>query len=357
MARILAPTAQSLELAGARLRAGQVVGMPTETVYGLAGAAFDETALARIFAVKERPTFDPLIVHVSPSMAGLERLAELELVALATLSQEARNRAQALMTAFWPGPLTLVLPKHARVPDLATSGLATVGLRLPRHPVAQRLIEAAGTPLAAPSANRFGRISPTTAAAVEAELGDRIELIVDGGACEVGLESTVVSIAGDGTLTLLRPGAISREELVRVTGVEPRVAAKPYEQTAGLSAPGMLESHYAPRTPLHLLPCPVSRLTREQTQALPRYRHAVGLLAMSGPAAENAREFGKLTGFDVTIECLSRTGSLEEIARNLFHGLRRLDGAGVSVIFAEPSPSSEGLGHAIADRLGRAAHR
>lgn len=194
MAELLQPTAENLARAGEALRRGELVGMPTETVYGLAGNALDAEAVARIFAVKERPTFDPLIVHVAPELRGLDAFGEAELVDVAALDGDARTHIEALISRFWPGPLTLVLPRGARVPDLVTSGLATVAVRMPRHPVAQALIRAAQRPLAAPSANRFGRISPTSAADVQAELGDRIGLILDGGSSEVGVESTVLAI-------------------------------------------------------------------------------------------------------------------------------------------------------------------
>jgi L-threonylcarbamoyladenylate synthase len=305
---VLAPTADQLARAAARLRAGEVVAIPTETVYGLAGAAFDERALARIFAAKDRPTFDPLIVHVleldAPGVVG-------------PLAPRQRAAAERLARAHWPGPLTLVLPRGPRVPDLATAGLPTVAVRSPRHPVARALVAAVG-PLAAPSANRFGRISPTSAADVVAELGDRVELVVDGGPCAVGLESTIVAVGEDGELTLLRPGGVAVE--ARPGGPEVR-------------APGMLPSHYAPHKPLVFLgaSAPAGR---------------VALLAFDpATAARVAAVRTEVLGLD-----------LEAAARRLFAALRALDACDADVIVAEPCPSRAGLGHAIADRLERAAH-
>jgi L-threonylcarbamoyladenylate synthase len=306
--RVLAPTAEGLALAAARLAAGAVVAIPTETVYGLAGRAFDEHALAQIFAAKDRPTFDPLNVHV----LGLDAEG-----VIGPLAPAQRATAERLARAYWPGPLTLVLPRGARVPDLATSGLPTVAVRAPRHPVAQKLIAAVG-PLAAPSANRFGRISPTSAADVVAELGDRVELVVDGGPCDVGLESTIVAIDEGGGLTLLRPGGVPLDGL--------ELAGGP------VRAPGMLPSHYAPRKPLYFLgePAPPGR---------------VGLLVFDPAAAARVAA--------VRVEVLGL--DLETAARRLFAALRALDASDADILVAERCPTRAGLGHAIADRLERAA--
>ncbi|MCM2323921.1 MAG: L-threonylcarbamoyladenylate synthase [Oligoflexia bacterium] len=370
-AKILLPVPANIALVAEALRQGEVIGMPTETVYGLAGAAFNASALARIFNAKERPTFDPLIVHVAAPVPDLRRLEELRLVSLEKLNAKAQKRANLLIAAFWPGPLTLVLPKQPEVPDLATSGLSTVGIRVPSHPVAQALLTAAGTPLAAPSANRFGRISPTSAAHVAAELGDRIEWILDGGPCEVGLESTVIAVAPDGELSLLRPGGIPRSEIERVAGAKLREpATQPAPRTgdsagdsagatAALSAPGNLESHYAPGKPLILLPEPISSLGAADLEPLlasfPTARK-IGLLLLSGPALESASRFSALAaGKEIMVRVLSENGALPEIARNLFAEMRALDEGEAEVIFAEPCPGDQGLGYAIADRLKRAS--
>jgi L-threonylcarbamoyladenylate synthase len=328
--------------------------MPTETVYGLAANAFDAAAVARIFAAKDRPSFDPLIVHVVRPAGPLERevLSGLEdegIVEVKRLPQLARERADVLLRRFWPGPLTLVLPRGRRIPDLVTSGLDTVAIRMPSHPVAQALLKVAGIPLAAPSANRFGRISPTTAAHVVQELGDRIGIVLDGGASTVGVESTVVAIANDGTLTLLRPGGISVEAIEATASV--RLARTPVTGAPGAPAasPGMSGVHYAPRTPLHLLPGP---------DALPPGASCVGLIGVFGSPAALAEITAALTrryGVPVVSRALTETGDLEEAARNLFTLLRELDAGDVPLILAAPPEGSEGLALAIADRFRRAA--
>jgi L-threonylcarbamoyladenylate synthase len=341
-AQILAPTAENIALAAAALRAGQVAAMPTETVYGLAGVAFDEHALAQIFAAKERPTFDPLICHV-PMANGdwLEHLAQQGLAHLAALSAKAQQQVRTLAKAFWPGPLTLVLPKQSRLPDLATSGLPTVGIRSPRHPVAQALLREVGQPLAAPSANRFGRISPTEAAHVLAELGDRIDFIVDGGACEIGIESTVLLVEPDGRLLLLRPGEIAREAIAAATNTIVETRDHASASHSPLPSPGMLASHYAPRKPLRLV-------ERSEVSAA---RGRVGILSLDRVPALSSDFAGKVL-------TLSPTGDVHEIARRLFGALRALDEAAeVEEIWSHLLPEETGLGFAINDRLRRASHR
>src|SRR5258708_7409792 len=222
------------------LRSGGIVAFPSETVYGLGASAFDERAVARVFEVKGRPRFDPLIVHIA-DIDWIGRLADRFPVP-----------ARALADRFWPGPLTLVLPKTPAVPDLVTAGCPTVALRIPRHPVAQALLRAADLPIAAPSANAFGRISPTTAAHVREQLGDAVDLIVDGGPCRIGIESTVVEVTED-RVVLHRFGGTTLEEIeglvgeVIISGPRQRLS-----EPAGMVAPGMLTQHYAPRTPLVL---------------------------------------------------------------------------------------------------------
>jgi L-threonylcarbamoyladenylate synthase len=333
--QIIQPTAANLALAAATLGRGELVGMPTETVYGLAGSAFDEAALAKIFAAKERPVFDPLIVHLPE--AGLATAG-----VVGPLAPAQARVAQALAERFWPGPLTLVLPRGERIPDLATSGLPTVAVRRPRHPVAEALLAAAG-PLAAPSANRFGRISPTRAEDVAAELAGRgVAFVLDGGPCDVGLESTIVAVTADGGLVLLRPGGVPAAELG--AGLVPAAAGDP------VTAPGMLPSHYAPRKPLVLLEGPVAALAG----APPGMPRRVGLLAFSSPGA--GERLADMTGASVVSETLDGA-DLAAAARGFFAALRRLDASAAEVIYAEPCPTATGLGHAIADRLARAAHR
>jgi L-threonylcarbamoyladenylate synthase len=303
------------------LRAGGVVGMPTETVYGLAGNGLDPAALARIFEIKRRPLYDPLILHFFDAEAAF------------AVARDVPGQARRLAEKFWPGPLTLVVPKLDLVPDLATSGLPKVAIRVPSHPVAQALLRAFGGPLAAPSANRFGRISPTDADAVRLELGDAVPLILDGGPCAVGLESTVIEV-GDGMITLLRAGGISVEEIEQVAGT--KVArATPVDDSP--LAPGQLKHHYAPRKPLRLL---------DAGESIP-HRPGAGLLA-----------FGSVTGKDFSlVENLSPGGDLREAAANFFRALRTLDDdPRVEKIYASRVPD-HGLGLAINERLERASSR
>ncbi len=303
------------------LREGQVIGLPTETVYGLAADGLNSVALARIFEVKQRPLFDPLILHL-PDAAGAWNLAS-----------SVPETARLLAEKFWPGPLTLVLPKREIVPDLATSGLPHVALRVPSHPVAQEVLRTFGGPLAAPSANRFGRISPTDADAVRAELGRAVPLILDGGPCAVGLESTVLDLSGPAPV-LLRAGGISVEELESIIG--PIARSRAVEENP--AAPGQLKHHYAPRKPLTL----AQALT--DIPADP----ASGWLAFGGQKSESS--------FIGVMENLSPAGDLREAAANFFRALRRLDDdPRVARIYALPLPS-HGLGLAMNERLERAAH-
>jgi L-threonylcarbamoyladenylate synthase len=316
---IAAPTAEAIARAVELLRAGEVIGMPTETVYGLAGDGLNPAALARIFETKHRPLFDPLILHFADMAAAFGVAAQIPTV------------ARELAQRFWPGPLTLVLPKRDIVPDLATSGLPNVALRVPAHPVAQELLRAyGGGPLAAPSANRFGRISPTDARAVHAELGQSIPLILDGGACAVGVESSVIFVS-DRIPVLLRAGGISIEEIEAITG--PVRHGAPVEDRP--LAPGQLKSHYAPRKPLTLV---------ADAAKIPSQEDA-GWLA-----------FGAVTQtFAGVIENVSPGGDLREAAAHFFRAMRTLDdNPRVSELFAARFPE-HGLGHAINERLERAA--
>ena len=354
MATILAPTPDNLRRAADALRRGELIGMPTETVYGLAGNAFDAGVAAKIFAAKDRPTFDPLIVHVVRPPGPLERevlsgLDDLGLVDVGRLPQLARERADVLLRRFWPGPLTIVLPRGERVPDLVTSGLSTVAIRMPSHPVAQSLLAEAGIPIAAPSANRFGRISPTTAAHVVEELGDRVGIVIDGGPCSVGVESTVISIDSDGELTLLRPGGTSVEAIEETASARLARAGAVREGTAAPS-PGMSASHYAPRTPLSLFPGP---------EKLPASAARIGVLGVfDSPDAARAAgaDAWRRYGVPVVLAALTERGDLEEAARNLFTRLRELDAGDVGMILVVPPRGESGLALALADRLRRAAH-
>lgn len=317
------PTEQTLSEAARLLRHGELVAFPTETVYGLGADALNPLAVARIFEAKQRPRFDPLIVHVA-HVDDLIPLAEAD-------SRLVRRVADA----FWPGPLTLVLPRKSIIPDIVTAGLPTVAVRIPGHRVALRLLERVQRPVAAPSANPFGRISPTTATHVARFLGDRVKMILDGGACAMGLESTILSLVDETRPVLLRPGAIPAEELRRVVGdVYP-----PDPKTKQPEAPGMLPSHYAPRTPL--------RMAAGYPQDGGAERMRIGLLAFTPPG-----DPGRFQAMEV----LSETGDLKEAAANLFAALHRLDEAGLDLILVDKIPQ-QGIGAAINDRLTRAACR
>ncbi len=310
-----------LERAAAIIAAGGLVGMPTETVYGLAANALDAQAVLRVFLAKGRPRFDPLIVHVADAEQAWS-------VAVPSA------RARALGRRFWPGPLSLVLPRHACVPDAVTSGLETVAVRCPAHPLARALIQRCGVPLAAPSANLFGRLSPTTAAAVREQLGERVELVLDGGPCQVGIESTV--LRPDPQPLILRPGGVSREELIAELD-EPVLIADRSARAASLPliSPGLLASHYAPRTPLML-------------KAIGEPWPEVGQAAILSWRGEDLPTAAR------RIEVLSPEGDLAQAATGLFAALRRLDACGAAVIVAECVPE-HGLGVGINDRLQRAA--
>jgi L-threonylcarbamoyladenylate synthase len=311
---IVPATAEAIAEGARLIRAGALVAFPTETVYGLGGDATDERTVAAIFEAKGRPRFNPLIVHV-PGVREAEDLAVFD------------GRARDAAVRFWPGPLTLVLPRRdgAGLALLASAGLDTVAVRAPAHPVAQALLRASARPIAAPSANRSGRVSPTEAAHVAAELGDSPALILDGGRSLVGVESTVLDLAGK-RARILRPGGLTQEQLEEVMG--PIVAAT--VDGGRVRSPGMLASHYAPALPLRL----------DATAPHP----GEALLAFGDKAP---------AGFAETL-WLSRSGDLGEAAANLFAMLRRLDRPGFSGIAVMPIPE-RGLGRAVNDRLRRAA--
>lgn len=301
---------RSVAAAGARLRAGQLVAFATETVYGLGGDATNDRAVATIFAAKGRPSFNPLIAHVA-DFDQVEALVQVD------------DRARALMARFWPGPLTLVLPRaaHSPISLLASAGLDTIAIRMPDHDVARAIIRAAGRPIAAPSANRSGAVSPTTAAHVAESLGERAGLIIDGGPCRVGVESTVLDLSTP-TPTVLRPGGITADQITAVLGQQPRSA---HADASAPKSPGMLESHYAPAL-------------------------AVRLNAVHARAGEALLGFGVM---DCTLN-LSPTGDLEEAAAHLFAMMRALDRPEFTALAIAPIPE-HGLGAAINDRLRRAA--
>ncbi|MFN7683958.1 MAG: L-threonylcarbamoyladenylate synthase [Oligoflexia bacterium] len=351
--RVLSGGLQGISRCMAHLRAGKILAIPTETVYGLAAIATRADAVAQIFAAKQRPSFDPLIVHIPPGWGFLKKLDEKKITESSLLSPEARTIAETLMKRFWPGPLTLILPRGAAIPDLVTSGLSTVGIRMPRHTLAQDLLKHLQEPLAAPSANRFGSISPTSSQAVIRELEGRIEYVLEGGPCEVGLESTIVHIAPDATCRLLRPGGLPKEtieSIIRPLG-RSLLPPDPSVRSSAEIAPGMLASHYAPRKKLTLF-------FRSELKLHETSSPETAILWLTPPP----REFG-LQASSITKSprdrVLSESGSEAETARNLFAMLRALDeNPEFTQILAERPEgpqSAQGLGAAILDRLLRAS--
>jgi len=342
------PEVESIEYAARLLRAGEVVVFPTETVYGLGADAFQPAALERIFIAKERPHSDPLIVHIADEES-------LELLAIAIPEQ-----ARRLASAFWPGPLTLILPRGPRVPYLVTAGLETVAVRMPRHPVALALIRALGSPIAAPSANRFMHVSPTTAQHVLADLAGRVPLILDSGPCEVGVESTVLDLCAQKPV-ILRPGGISLEALRAVVpDVQPPRQRKIIEDALlkeneqatqrAHQSPGQMLTHYAPAVPLLLYDGSVESM-RAAILAELRQRQARGERVGVLVADEDLEAF-KQSG--ATVYSLGNAAAPAQIASALFNGLRALEDAHVQVILCR-NFADRGLGLAIRDRLLKAA--
>ncbi|MCF0216220.1 MAG: threonylcarbamoyl-AMP synthase [Fibrobacteraceae bacterium] len=313
------PPWTTIDEAARLLKSGEVVAIPTETVYGLAGNAFDPNSLAKIFAAKERPTFDPLIVHI----CDISQMSEV--------AQNIPEEAYALAKMYWPGPMTLILPKKDIIPDLCTSALPTVAVRFPSHPVAQEIIWKAGVPLAAPSANLFKHVSPTSAEHVANQLAGRISGIVDGGPCAVGVESTIISLVAE-VPTVLRPGAVTPEMIEKVLG---RVAIKESTSKPGepMAAPGQMDTHYRPQVPLYY-----------------------GVVPAGTPLPANAVRiaFGNQKGPIPATLNLSESGNLTEATSNLYAFMHDLDNPQYSLILVDPIPNV-GVGMAINDRLKRAS--
>jgi len=314
----LAVTGNDINLAKEILIKGELVAIPTETVYGLAGNALDEKAVLSIFEVKNRPAFDPLIIHTDSVEKAMQYVSDFP------------EKARKLAGHFWPGPLTLLLPKKALIPDLVTSGLDNVAVRIPNHPLLLDLLSRLDFPLAAPSANPFGYISPTNAAHVNAQLGEKIPYILDGGESNVGIESTIVGFEVRETI-IYRLGGLAVEDIERVIG---NVTLMP-NSSSDPKAPGMLKSHYAPRKPFFLENKAITNPDSEKTGYLLFNQYLEGI------SHENQR-------------VLSFTGNMQEAAHNLFAYLRELDALPIEQIIAERVPM-HGLGLAINDRLQRAA--
>ena len=313
------PPWTSVSEAARLLKDGEVVAIPTETVYGLAGNAFEPKALAKIFAAKERPTFDPLIVHIA------------DIAQLTDIAKDIPDSAYRLAEAYWPGPMTIILPKKDCIPDLCTSALPSVAVRFPSHPIAQAIIKESGLPLAAPSANLFKHVSPTTAEHVAAQLADRIAGIVDGGPCSVGVESSIISLAGEKP-TVLRPGAITPEMFAKVLG---DVAIKESTSKPGqpMLAPGQCDTHYRPQVPLYYGEIPANITLPEHTVRI---------------------AFGSQQGIIPATANLSVTGDMVEATSKLYAFMHDLDDPKYDLILVDPIPNT-GVGMALNDRLKRAS--
>ena len=312
------PPWTSVSEAARLLKDGEVVAIPTETVYGLAGNAFEPKALAKIFAAKERPTFDPLIVHIA------------DIAQLTDIAKDIPDSAYRLAEAYWPGPMTIILPKKDCIPDLCTSALPSVAVRFPSHPIAQQIIKESGLPLAAPSANLFKHVSPTTAEHVAAQLADRIAGIVDGGPCSVGVESSIISLVGEPTV--MRPGAITPEMFKAILG-EVKIKESTSKPGQPMLAPGQCDTHYRPQVPLYYGEIPVGYTLPEHT-----VRIAFGTQAGIIPATVN----------------LSATGDMVEATSKLYAFMHDLDEPKYDLILVDPIPNT-GVGMALNDRLKRAS--
>ena len=313
---------KDINIAAELLQKGNLVGIPTETVYGLAGNAFDPVAISKIFQIKKRPSFDPLIVHVGDHEE------------VKYLAAYIPNEFETIMNHYMPGPLTIIVKKRHLIPDIVTAGSPYVGIRIPKHDVTLELLRKIDFPLAAPSANPFGYISPTTAQHVADQLGSKISYILDGGACEVGLESTIIGVNNNGSLQVLRKGGLTLEHIEELTGKKLTIND---HSSSNPQAPGMLSSHYAPRVPLYL--CNL----REKIGSVDPER--TGVISFSD-------HFPSISPNHCVT--LSESGDFGEAARNLFSGMRHLDNCDIDLILAELVPNVN-LGLAINDRLRRAA--
>jgi L-threonylcarbamoyladenylate synthase len=320
--KILSPSTEHLGLCADLLREGEVIGVPTETVYGLAGNALNEFSVRKIFEVKGRPLIDPLIIHFS-------------CIADAEAHVEFNERARELAARFWPGPLTLILPKKPSISDLVTAGLPSAAVRVPAHPIFRKLLQRVEFPLAAPSANPFGYVSPTLATHVYDTLGNRILAVLDGGACDHGVESTIVDLRDPDAPKILRPGPISAEEL-DIQQTENNTSGSPQSSTHAQTAPGMLTQHYSPKTPITLF----------ESGTIAQEVHTNEAVIYN----TKPNDPKPLTN----IFWLSESGELTEIAHNLFMLIQKLDAENYTRLHVERA-SNQGIGIAINDRLSRAA--
>ncbi len=362
---ILACNPDSLELAAKLLRGGELVAVPTETVYGLAGVATNPQALGKIYAAKGRPLTNPLIIHVALDLGSVNDLDQSKIIDASSLSSQAYNTLDRLIGLFWPGPLTLIAPRGARIPNEVTAGGSTVAIRQSSHPDFQHLLKQVREPLAAPSANRSNRISPTTANHVYEELKGRIPLILDGGSCQVGVESTVIQTLQDGSLQILRPGGITQEHLIKEGFSIPtnRLAPDlqpPSKSTLPLMSPGQLPVHYAPETPLYML-VPDAEIVKKIAASLNHPSHTppkIVLISLrSDTLAWWEHQLKDVAGPGLVILAPTRRDDSQTIARELFSLLRQADQLAPQLIFIDHPPEQGDLWPAIFDRLKRASKK
>jgi len=333
---------ESLNMAAKVLRSGGIVAFPTETVYGLGADAYNSAALVKVFEAKGRPRFDPLIIHIADARM-LEDTTDLSLI-----NEETRRKLFLLTENFWPGPLSLVLPKSAKIPGIATAGLSTAAIRFPAHEAAQKLISLSGGAVAAPSANPFGALSPTRAQHVRSTLGEKVDIILDGGPALIGVESTVLDMTGGG-IKILRHGGTPKEAIEKLIGPVKDASFAQEDASGGLASPGLLKSHYAPQTPL-------SVFSREDIArlSLPFKEDAVYLFFDDSSRDTWLAEYN--LAHNAAVRTLSPSGNVSEAAACLFETLYELDIHRFSHIFAQLAPQ-QGLGAAINDRLRRSDAR
>ncbi|MCL2244401.1 MAG: L-threonylcarbamoyladenylate synthase [Treponema sp.] len=336
--KFLPVSAESLEMAAQILIQGGLVAFPTETVYGLGADAFNPQALAKVFEVKERPAFDPLIIHIA-SAETLDKVADLSL-----LSGKMREKLFLLIKNFWAGPLSIVLPKNKNIPDIATAGLSTAAIRMPDNEAALKLISISGGAVAAPSANPFGSLSPTKAEHVRVKLGNKIDMILNGGQTKIGLESTVLDLSGD-KIKLLRPGGVPKEAIEKLIGPIDDTSVTEPKHSGGKTSPGQLESHYAPKKAL-------SVFEREEIIRQPFQTDGAFLFYDNSAKNEWLETQSQRLPKTAIIKVLSETGSAQEAASRLFETLHKLEYFNITHISAQLAPN-EGLGIAINDRLKR----
>ncbi|MCL2230928.1 MAG: L-threonylcarbamoyladenylate synthase [Treponema sp.] len=337
---VLPVSQESIQKGAKIIKSGGLVAFPTETVYGLGADAFNPMALAKVFEVKGRPRFDPLIVHIA-AIETLEKVADLS-----RLSDDTRKKLFLLAQKFWPGPLSIILPKNEKIPDLATAGLSTAAIRFPDNEAAQKLIALSTGAVAAPSANPFGALSPTKAEHVRQGLGEKVDLILDGGAARIGVESTVLDISGE-SIKILRPGGTPREAIEEILQVSVDREHGADKSEYELLSPGMLKSHYAPHASL-------SVHTDKEIVQIPNEGSSCAFLFFDDKTKDEW--FIKQNQKNALIfKVLSKTGNLTEAASNLFEMLHEIDESGAEKIFAQEAPN-HGIGEAINDRLRRGAN-